>query len=49
VHIGELDLAIKDLFTAINLSKELEEYMKKDKELDPLRDMEQYRKRFEIL
>ena len=49
VRLGELDLAIRDLFTAINLSKELEEYMKKDKELDPLRDMERYKKRFGIL
>ncbi|WP_422784905.1 TPR end-of-group domain-containing protein [Ruminiclostridium josui] len=46
VHTGELNLALTDLITATDLSSELEEFMKTDNEIDPLREMELYKKRF---
>ena len=45
-HTGNLDLALNDLITATDLSSELEEYMKTDNEIDPLRELELYKKRF---
>ena len=46
VHTGNLSMALNDLITATDLSSELEEYMKTDNEIDPLREMELYKKRF---
>jgi hypothetical protein len=47
VHQEKFELAIRDLINAVGLSKELDEYMKNDKELEPLKDLEQYRELFE--
>ena len=49
VHQQQSELAVNDLITAVDLSRELEAYMKEDRELDPIREMEQYRNRFECL
>ena len=44
VNIGELEKALEDINKSIELDDLFLDYMKKDKELDPIRKLEKYKK-----
>ncbi|EKY29665.1 tetratricopeptide repeat protein [Clostridium celatum DSM 1785] len=46
VAINELDLALEDVLKSIELNDFFEDYMKKDEELDGIRNLEKYKKMF---
>ena len=46
VNIGELEKAFYDIEKSIQLDDIFLEYMKKDTELDPIRKLEIYKKKF---
>ena len=43
VNIGELDKALEDVIKCIDLDDLFLDYMKRDRELDPIRNLEKYK------